>query len=197
MITDINQLDFDKHYTYADYLTWQFKERVELIKGKILKMSPAPSMYHQHIVGNIYAELRASLKANKHQKCEAFIAPVDICLPISLKDEKEDTVVQPDVVVICGDKNELIKLKRFVGVPNLVVEVLSPGNTKREMQEKFKLYQEAGVPEYWLVDPTNESIIIYTLNDNNTYIGSPFYLNNDIVKSKSLNDFQLTVKEIF
>lgn len=98
MVTDINELDFSKSYTYADYLTWQFKERVELIKGKIFKMSPAPGTDRQIIVASIFGDLIQFLKG---KDCRVFSAPFDVRLPISNVSSKEDTVIQPDICVIC------------------------------------------------------------------------------------------------
>ncbi|HHH50127.1 MAG TPA: Uma2 family endonuclease, partial [Saprospiraceae bacterium] len=79
MITNINQLDFSKKYTYADYMTWRFKERVELIKGRIFRMSPAPNLNHQRISGEIYLELGSFLRG---KSCQVFHAPFDVRLPI-------------------------------------------------------------------------------------------------------------------
>ena len=133
MITDINQLDFNKKYTYADYLTWQFKERVELIKGRLFRMSPAPNVKHQEIVGDIYGNLWSFLK---NKPCRVFVAPFDVRLPnLDENNSKKYTVVQPDVTVIC-DASKLDE-QGCNGAPDLVVEVLSPGNTAKEMNDKF------------------------------------------------------------
>ena len=192
MITDINQLDFSKYYTYADYLTWKFSERVELLKGKICRMSPAPSMRHQRIAGRIFVNMSNFLKGHN---CEAFIAPFDVRLPVSRKTGKTDTVVQPDIAVVC-DVKKLVE-QGCNGSPDLVVEVLSPGNTKREMNEKFALYEEAIVKEYWLVHPLDESVIIYTLNEAGKYIGSPFFTVDSKVSSSVLPGFELDLSEVF
>ena len=192
MITNINQLDFSKYYTYTDYLTWKFSERVELIKGKILRMSPAPSVRHQMITGNIYGEIREHLKG---KDCKVFIAPFDVRLPISLKKGKTDTVVQPDVTIICNPA--LLEEQGCNGAPDLVVEVLSPGNTKKEMRDKFALYEEAGVKEYWIVHPADENLIKFTLNDKGKYIGSSFFTTEDEVITPLLPDFKLNLEEVF
>lgn len=192
MITDINQLDFDKYYTYTDYLTWKFSERVELIKGKILKMSPAPSRRHQEVSWNLVRHIGNYLEG---KSCKAFHAPFDVRLPISLKKGKADTIVQPDICVVCDLK--LLDDQGCNGVPDLVVEVLSPGNTKREMRDKFKLYQEAGVKEYWLVHPTEEYVVIHQLNKKGTYVSSPYYVEDDKLKSSVLKGFKLATQQIF
>ena len=194
MITDINQLDFSKTYTYADYLTWQFSERVELIMGRIFRMS-APNRLHQKISGNLFFSLRLFLQ---HSKCEAYTAPFDVCLPLPphrIKDDKIDTVVQPDICVIC----DLSKLDEqgCNGAPDLIIEILSSGNSKREVQAKFDLYESAGVQEYWVVQPTEKFITRYNLDENNKYIGSRLYTEDDTIESKVLQGFKIEINQIF
>jgi len=191
-ITDINQLDPTKKYTYADYLTWRFKERVELIKGKLFKMSPAPNRRHQMMVGEIYGHFWTFLK--KH-KCEVFVAPFDVRLPVPKNSDKDYTVVQPDITVVC-DESKLDE-QGCNGAPDLVVEVLSPGNTQKEMRDKFEVYQNSGVREYWLVDPQRESILIYGLNEDGKYIAGHPYVTGMKVESNVLPGFVLDTSEIF
>jgi Uma2 family endonuclease len=112
MITDISVLDINKKYSYAEYLKWQFKERVELIKGKIFKMTPAPSRRHQKYSFNLGLELGKYLEG---KSCDIYSAPFDVRFPIGEGDEKTYTVVQPDICVIC-DKNKLDE-KGCVGAP--------------------------------------------------------------------------------
>jgi Uma2 family endonuclease len=146
IITNIKQLDLKGSYTYADYLLWHFKERVELIKGKILKMSPAPNRNHQDISGNLYYELRSFINKGT---CKLYTAPYDVRL-INFKESTDDnqiiTVVPPDLCVIC-DTN-IIDERGCLGAPDLIIEILSPGNSKKEMDIKFDLYEENGVSEY-------------------------------------------------
>ena len=162
-ITDINQLDFSKNYTYADYLTWHFKEKIELIKGKIIAMSPAPARRHQDIAQNINRILDNFFYK---KPCKVYFSPFDVRLYSPSKDIT--TVVQPDLCVIC----DLSKLddKGCLGSPDLVVEIVSPGNSKKEMGIKFDLYEEFGVREYWIVNPSEETMLIYVLQDGK-YIG--------------------------
>ena len=193
MITNINQLDFSKKYTYADYMTWRFEERVELIKGRIFKMSPAPNLNHQRISSIVHGEIYMYLKG---KSCQVFPAPFDVRLPIpSKKSKKASTVVQPDITVVC-DKRKLDK-QGCNGAPDLVVEILSPGNTKREMKDKLEVYEKSGVPEYWLVDPEREYIIIYSLGKKGKYVGSTPFTDEDILKSEILKGFELDLAEIF
>jgi Uma2 family endonuclease len=194
MITDINQLDFDKTYTYADYLTWKFSERVELIKGKIFRMA-APSRQHQKISRIISGELYVFLKENN---CELFAAPFDVRLPLPthrIKGDKASTVIQPDICVVC----DLSKLddSGCNGAPDLVIEILSPGNAKKEMKEKYDLYESAGVREYWVVQPNESFVIRYNLDDKGQYVGSRLYTEDDIIESKVLEGFQIEINKVF
>lgn len=169
-ITDLSQLDLSGTYSYADYLKWQLKERVELLRGKILPMTPASSVRHQRILGRLHLQIGANFSTDR---CQFFLAPFDVRLynrKKSLKADKEIfTVVQPDLCVICDDAK--LDEQGCNGAPDLVIEILSPGDTKREMNEKFELYEEAGVREYWLVEPNDEVVLIYVLNEKEQYIG--------------------------
>jgi Uma2 family endonuclease len=194
VITSIDQLDLEKRYTYADYLTWRFKERVELIKGHIFKMSPAPSLRHQKISGIIEFNIASFLK---EKKCNMYHAPFDVRLPLppkKAKGNKVDTVVQPDIVVVC-DESKLDERGCF-GAPDMVVEILSPGNSRREMRDKYDLYENAGVREYWIVDPERELVIVYQLDVQGRYFGSRPYLRGDMVPSNVLEGFALDTTEI-
>ena len=135
MITNINQLDLNKKYSYADYLSWMFKEKLELIKGKIFQMSPAPSRYHQQVSMELAGIMWTAFK---NLKCNLYAAPFDVRL-LDKKKSKQDnhifTVVQPDLCVIC-DENKLDD-KGCIGAPDLIIEIQSPGNTKKEMKEKI------------------------------------------------------------
>lgn len=188
MITDINQLDFDKEYTYADYLTWKFKERVELIKGKIFKMSSAPNRRYQEIADNLYFELR-----KQSQKSNYFIfrAPFNVVLS---KDEYS-SIVQPDLGLIFDGQKLTDQV--YTGTPNLVIEMLTLENSKRKLQDKFFLYQENGITEYWIVWPSTQSIIVYHLNPAGKYIGSKYFVEEEIVKSQVLKDSKVTAGDVF
>ncbi len=195
MITDFQQLDLSKTYTYADYLTWQFAERVELIRGKIFKMSPAPNVRHQRISRIISLNIGAYLS---EKPCEMFTAPFDVRLPLppkKIKGDRIDTVVQPDIVVICDPAK--LDERGCVGAPDIVVEILSPGNTRREMKDKLELYQNAGVPEYWVVDPEHEFIIVYTPNAAGQYIGSVPYTEGMALQTPILPGFALDINTVF
>ncbi len=189
-ISNFSQLNLDNLYTYTDYLTWKFEERVELIKGKVFKMA-APSSKHQRVSINLYG---MTWQYFRNKPCQVFPAPFDVRLPIP-KGDQAYTVVQPDLCVIC-DKNKIDK-RGAIGAPDLVVEILSPGNTKREMKDKFKVYEEAGVSEYWLVQPMDKTVLIYTLNDKNQYIGLKPYTEDDSLKSMVFRELEIPLQDIF
>ncbi len=162
MVLSLN-IDLDKHYTYADYLTWPDEFRCELIDGKIYMMSPAPLLTHQDVAGEIF---RQAANALLGKSCRAFIAPLDVRLPnpSQADDETADTVVQPDVLVVC-DANKLDR-RGVRGAPDWVVEVLSPSTAGRDQIQKRALYERHGIREYWLVHPLDHVLTIYKLNDN-------------------------------
>lgn len=160
-ITNINQLDQAKKYSYADYLLWRFKERVELFKGKILKMSPAPSRMHQDVILNV---IRQFDKYFQKSNCNLYIAPFDVRIPDNKKsvaDKNVYNVVQPDLCIVC-DASKLDD-KGCIGAPDLIVEILSPGNSKKEMDIKYDLYEKSGVKEYWMVHSLKKKQLIFIL----------------------------------
>jgi len=194
MITDINQLDFEKTYSYADYLTWKFQERLEIFKGKLFKMSPAPSTSHQKVASNLHGILWSKFK---NHSCKLFSAPFDVRLldkKKSTNDSEVFTVVQPDLCIIC-DENKLDQRGAF-GAPDLVIEILSPGNSKKEMKYKYDLYEEAGVLEYWIVNPEDKTFLIYILKDNQ-FIGMHPLIEEDQIKSPLFPQLDFILEEIF
>jgi Uma2 family endonuclease len=194
IITNIKQLDLKASYTYADYLMWHFKERVELIKGKIFKMSPAPSSFHQDISGNLFFELRNFINKGP---CKLYAAPFDVRL-INFKQSTADyqitTVVQPDLCVIC-DRSKIDE-KGCIGAPDLIIEILSPGNSKKEMDIKYDLYEENGVLEYWIVNPSEKTIAIFVLQ-NEKYIGIKPLILDSKLQSPTFSNLKFAVKKIF
>ena len=194
IITNIKQLDLKGSYTYADYLLWHFKERVELIKGKILKMSPAPNSFHQDISMNLTIQIA---KIIKNHSCKLYAAPFDVRL-INFKESTADnqitTVVQPDLCVIC-DRTKIDK-RGCIGAPDLIIEILSPGNSKKEMDIKYDLYEENGVLEYWIVNPSEKTIAIYVLQDGR-YIGIKPLIEDSKLKSPTFPDLTFAVKKVF
>lgn len=194
-ITDINQLDMNKVYSYADYVLWKFQERVELIKGKIFKMSPAPNISHQSVSGNFFGILYNIFQS---KQCRLFSAPFDVVLLDKKKSTPEKeifTIVQPDLCIIC-DEEKLADGKKCIGAPDLIIEILSPGNTEKEMNIKFDLYEEAGVLEYWMVSPEEKSVLMYVLQ-NGKYIGLKPFSESQILTSTVFSEIEIDLKKVF
>ena len=193
----------DHMYTYKDYCSWPDIERWELIDGVAYNMSPAPSSRHQGISGELYFQIKIFLK----NKCRVFAAPFDVFLPVfPIKSEYEiDTVVQPDLSVIC-DKSKIIE-KGCLGSPDLIIEILSPSTSKRDLNEKFQLYERSGVKEYWIVDPGNKYIRIFHLisegensgkYDDGTLIPPADWREKDTrAESVILKGFFVDIEELF
>ena len=194
VITDINQLDVNGTYTYADYLLWRFKEQVELLRGKLFKMSPAPREIHQRVLNEINFELMSFFR---NKTCRVYPAPFDVRIPAKgakgTTDNQIYTIVQPDLCVVCD--LEKIDGRGCVGVPDLVVEILSPSNSRKDLKDKYEIYQEAGVPEYWIVDADDKAIYRYVL-EGDTYIGLPPVSEGDVFSSRKFPEMKIDTKLI-
>jgi Uma2 family endonuclease len=162
MITDISQLDPNGTYTYADYLKWQFEESVELIKGKLYRMSPTPKRAHQLAVSHLLVDISLYFGG---QPFEIYAAPFDVRLPVrnERKPDQLHTVVQPDICIVC-DASKLDD-DGCLGAPDWVIEITSPRTAKNDFNEKFNLYEESGVREYWIVQPKEKAVNVYVLED--------------------------------
>lgn len=195
MSQKVSALDPNKLYTYADYLTWQVQERLELVKGRLFKMSPAPLRYHQELSGALFWELKTYLKK---KPCKVFHAPFDVRLPKSPtehRDEQVYTVVQPDISVVC-DRSKLDR-RGCLGAPDLIIEILSPATAAKDVKDKFALYEESGVREYWLVYPGESVLEVFTLNEQGTYSLDKIYTREDTVRVGIFEDLQIDLCDIF
>lgn len=197
-ITHISELDLNGVYSYADYLLWRMQERVELIKGKIFKMSPAPNAVHQRISGRLHIRFGYFIEQNC-KSCEVFSAPFDVRLLDKTKSFKANkdvfSVVQPDISVIC-DKNK-IDTRGCIGAPDLIIEILSKGNSKKEVKTKFALYEENGVREYWVVYPYEHLIQQFVLNNAGKYEHKDFFAEDEIFSPFIFPDLQIDLGKIF
>lgn len=189
IITSLDQLDENKTYTYADYFLWRLKERVELLKGRIFKMSPAPARVHQDVLQNLNRKFDQYFH---NQSCKVYFAPFDVRLPN--KNGDIVTVVQPDLCIICDLKK--LDDKGCLGSPDVIVEILSPGNTKKEMKYKYNIYEEAGVLEYWLVHPTEKYIQVFVLKDG-IYIGLQPIIEGEIITSTTFPELSFSTDDVF
>lgn len=172
-------------YSVADYMGWPDDERLELIEGQIFDMSPAPTIKHQTITGRFYSRLEQKLKG---KSCTPFIAPVDVVL-------SANDVVQPDVLVVCDP--DKITEKNIQGAPDLIVEVLSPRTALKDMREKKLLYERSGVREYVVIDPLQEYVQRFWLQNEGYYGAHDIFGAREVLTLRSLPEVELPLWEIF
>jgi Uma2 family endonuclease len=191
-ITELSQVcDSTVEYTYDDYYDWLFTERVELIFGKVLPMA-APNRIHQIIAKNLYYVFTVFFR---DKQCEFYPAPFDVRLPVGIKKGKYTTVVQPDLSVFCDQ--EKLDQRGAQGAPDLVVEILSPGNSRRDMKDKFEVYELAGVREYWIFHPIDSFVLPYLLNEEGKFVGLPAVHSPDILISRIFPELFFSLGGIF
>lgn len=180
-------------YTFADCLTWDENERIEIIDGKAFLMA-APSSSHQEISMEISRQLANFLVG---KQCRVYPAPFDVRLFEKDGDTPEDvsTVVEPDISVVC-DKNK-IDTHGCKGAPDLVVEILSPSSLRNDRLVKLRLYQRAGVREYWIVDPENKTVQVFLLDSNGTLYPHEDYGREDVAKANVLDGCFIELNKVF
>ena len=179
-------------YTFADCLTWPENERIELIDGEAVMMS-LPSTVHQKISGELFRQLANFLEG---KKCEVFSAPFGVRLFEKDGDSPEnvDTMVEPDISVIC-DRDKLDR-HGCKGAPDLIVEILSPSTQRRDRLIKLELYQRAGVREYWLVSPEEQTVQVL-LFTNGLLLPRELYKKGDGAKVNVLEGCFLELEKVF
>jgi len=188
--------DMNKRYTYADYLTWMDDVRRELYDGFIKLMTPAPSIRHQDISTNFMRILSIFLYK---KECKLYHAPTDVRFPKNTKSNSDTqvyTVLQPDLFVVC----DLSKLdaRGCLGPPDLVIEIVSPKNSKRDLKDKFDIYQEYGVREYWIVNPSDENVTVFISDKNGKFQLVGMYAENDKIPVNIFNgDLEVDLTEVF
>ena len=181
------------HYTFADVLMWDENKRAEIIDGEIFLMSPPPTTTHQRISGALFAQLYSYLRG---KQCEVFPAPFGVRLFEQDGDNPEDvdTMVEPDLSVVC-DKSKIDE-HGCKGAPDMVIEILSPSTRRHDRLTKFNLYQRAGVREYWIVDPVNQDVQSFVLEDGR-YSVKGFGAVGDTLKVNILEDCVIDLTEVF
>ncbi|MCL2193415.1 MAG: Uma2 family endonuclease [Treponema sp.] len=183
----------NRRFTYADYKSWELKEgeRYELIRGEAHAMA-GPNFRHQAISGAIFLQLANYLEG---KPCRAIYAPFDVRLFYEEElGEGDDTVVQPDIMVVC-DKSK-IGDEGIRGAPDLVMEIVSPSNTFFEMAEKHDLYEAAGVREYWVVNPKKNTVTVYCLQAD-VFFSGKIYKAADTVPVGVLPGFSIGLERVF
>ena len=186
-------LKLEETYTYGDYLQWDDGERWELIDGVAYNMTPAPNRRHQAILRELSFQLVSFLT---DKPCKVYFAPFDVRLPVH--DEEDDdvtTVVQPDIVVICDPKK--LDDRGARGAPDLVIEILSPSTSRKDVKIKFNLYEKHGVREYWIVDPTGGTVMAYRLGPDGRYGRPQVYTDDDSAPVGIFADLVIDLKAVF
>jgi Uma2 family endonuclease len=193
---DTPNLDLTKRYTYADYLTWMDDVRRELFDGFIKLMTPAPSRSHQRISAKLMKIWGVYLE---NRKCEVYSAPSDVRFPKN-KDAKSDkqiyTVLQPDIYVIC----DLSKMdeKGCLGAPDFIIEIISAKNSQRDVKDKFDIYQENGVREYWIIHPNDETVNVFVQDEKGKFQFVGIYAGDDKIPVNIFNgDLKVDLTEVF
>ncbi|MBI5206190.1 MAG: Uma2 family endonuclease [Candidatus Firestonebacteria bacterium] len=174
-----------RKFTYEDYLKTPEDKRYSLIEGELF-MTPAPITYHQRISKKIYYELEKFIRDKKMG--EVFYAPYDIYLD-------NENVFQPDVLFVSKDRLNIIGEKNIQGAPDLVIEILSESTAYMDFGKKKRLYAKFGVKEYWIVDPQERIVELYSLKDNMFAITNT-YTEKDILKSPLIN-IEIKLSDIF
>lgn len=181
----------NRKYSYNDYLSWSAEERWELIEGIPYNLTPAPSTQHQQITTRLIALFYHALKDSP---CQVFGAPFDVRLP-DQESEEIFTVIQPDIAIIC-DRNKLDS-RGCLGSPDLIIEVTSPSTLRRDIKEKFYLYEKAGVGQYWIIYPEQKTVVVFSLNEEGKYGRPDVYSDTDIIMVKNHYSVSIDLAEIF
>jgi len=193
---DSLNLDLNKRYSYADYLTWMDDVRRELFDGFIKLMTPAPSRRHQELSVSLTLQIGNFLL---HKKCKLYHAPSDVRFPKDNKNKDDKlvyTVLQPDIFVVC----DLSKLddRGCLGAPDMIIEIVSPKNSKRDLKDKFEIYQQFGVREYWIVNPNDENVNVFVLDEKEKFQLVGMYAEDDKIPVNIFNgDLMIDLTEVF
>lgn len=178
--------------SYEEFLelTEASDQRFELIDGVVYNLA-SPSYKHQHAVHELHGAFYIWFKG---KSCTPLTSPYDVTF---MKEVDNICVVQPDILVIC-DKDQIDEKGKYKGIPTLVVEVLSPSTRSKDLIKKLDLYKRCGVPEYWVVDPMQDLITVYALNEEDITDHRVYTKNNsDSVRSISFEGLVIPLEDIF
>ncbi|MDR1576303.1 MAG: Uma2 family endonuclease [Treponema sp.] len=190
-MADAMQADYsgeNERFTYADYLEWEGPERYQLLNGKAFLMA-SPSVEHQAMLMELLLQFHAFLRG---KPCRVFAVPLDV-RPFPAEDNSDDTVVQPDLLVVC-DRDRLGK-GSVNGPPDLAIEIVSPSNSHRELFAKLQIYLEAGVREYWVIEPEERRVMVHIYEDGH-YL-SYSYKGNAVIPVTILPGLSVALESIF
>lgn len=188
----------EKKFTCEDYISWDDDERWELINGIAFLMSPAPAPEHQRVSIIISNEIFNFLKG---KKCEVYHAPFDVMLFADASTDLKsiDTVLQPDIFVTCDPSK--IDSRGLRGAPDLIIEILSPYTAERDFKDKYFLYQQAGVREYWIIDPASRSVHSFSIDPDskeaNKFQPAKILFKEDILVSSAIEGLTIELNKVF
>ena len=197
----------EEYYTYGDYKLWDDGLRWELIDGDAFCMSPGPGAVHQLLSGDLFLELRNYFK---NGECQVFYAPFDVMLPrgnepslredprqarADMQEDEIDTVVQPDIMILC-DKSKL-QHNGIKGAPDVIIEILSPSTTRRDFDDKFRLYERAGAKEYMIVDPLNRVVFAHRRDSGGLFSWRKVYAADDVLEFGMFQDLKIPLGPVW
>jgi Uma2 family endonuclease len=180
-----------EYFTATDYFSWGEEVRCELIDGVVYNMA-SPTINHQRIAARVWKQLDNLLAG---RVCEALLSPVDVRLFANHSNKNDDTVVQPDILIVCDKKKYDPNGRGILGAPDVVIEILSPSSTYHDRVLKCKKYQEAGVDEYWLIDPDHKITEVHILENKKYYIIK--YGAQDTIPLFTLDDLEIDMALVF
>ena len=187
----LEEPDLTGTYTARDYITWKTEELMELIRGKVFRMTPSPAKRHQQVSARIHLLIGPHFSL----PCEVYYAPFDVYLIHPGEDWKETkNIVQPDLFITCDPKK--LQTRGCMGAPDLVVEILSPGTAAKDLGPKRDLYEEYGVKELWIVHPIEGTITLYLLQNGKYHI-LQVYAKGQTLQSPTFPDLKVALDEIF
>ncbi|EOR27754.1 hypothetical protein A500_03046 [Clostridium sartagoforme AAU1] len=181
----------EQRYTYEEYLKWPEEERWELIEG-IAYMQAAPSWQHQAISRELIIQFGNYLRG---KSCSVFSSPFDLVLTSDENEKESKNVFQPDLLIVC-DSSKLISTG-YVGIPDLIVEIVSPSTARNDKFYKFNIYEKFGVKEYWIIEPDIKLLSVFTLSENKRYGRPEIYSELDKVKVHILENLEINLSDVF
>lgn len=180
-------------YTYADYLSWPEDVRAEIIEGS-LYMKAAPSRIHQKISIELSRQIANYLVG---KDCEVYPAPFHVVLNLDDENDREQeskNVVEPDISIICD--SSLLDDTGCKGTPDMIIEIISPSAGRKDKLEKFNKYEQAGLREYWIVEPQEKMVSIFTLQENMRFGRPDLYSSEDRVKVSIFKDLFIELDKV-
>lgn len=190
----LREPDLNGTYTAGDYINWKVDELLELIRGKVFRMSPSPTSWHQVVFSELYFQLKTQF-ANK-SSCTLWQAPLDVYLVHPGQDFREtENVVEPDIFIVCDSAK--ITRRGCIGVPDFIVEILSPDTRKKDASLKRELYEEYGVREYWMISVHERLVIVNLLDENGKYRTQAPVAEGQTLAPRDFPELEINLSEIF